>query len=275
MSKLVAAIIAAVALLCATSASADAVRINNDEAYSRLARWERDLDHQIADGIRDNAIDPRRAWRLQKNLDSVEIHLLQNHYRSDDGIDRDTARRYARQLRRIARELGDEDDGSRYGFGYEDYGRANRGYGPPPPQYNYYQEGAYESQCRQGNTIAGTIFGALAGGLLGSGLSHGNGAATVGGVILGGVVGNRLAQDINCDNQRYAFATYDEGLNGEVGREYRWHHGGERGTFTAIRQYREDGYICRDFRTVTYRGDQRYERDGSACHEDDGNWHMR
>src|SRR5690606_17618240 len=39
---------------------------------------------------------------------------------------------------------------------------------PPPPGYSYYEQGRYEENCRRGtNTAAGTIFGALAGGLIG------------------------------------------------------------------------------------------------------------
>src|SRR4051812_24856970 len=53
--------------------------------------------------------------------------------------------------------------------------RGERGYGPPPPAY--YQQGQYEENCRRGNATAGTIFGALAGGLLGGAASRGNGGA--------------------------------------------------------------------------------------------------
>ena len=50
----------------------------------------------------------------------------------------------------------------------------------------YYEQGRYEADCHRGNTTAGTIFGALAGGLIGGAASHGNGGAVVGGVVLGG-----------------------------------------------------------------------------------------
>lgn len=275
MRRLIPCVAAAVLLVGSASALADPIQINDDESYSQLARWEQHLDDRIADRMRDGSIDPAQAWRIQKDLDSVETHLLQAYYESDNGIDVDVARDYAHRLRRIAHELGEEDGGPAY---EQDggYGTPDQGYGlPPAPPPGYYQRGTYEAQCRQGNIAAGTIFGAIAGGLLGGGFSHGNGAAIAGGVILGGVVGNSLSRDIDCDDQGYAFASYDEGLNGEVGREYDWNHGGERGTFTATREYQDGGYICRDFHTVTYRDGNRYERDGSACREDDGNWHMR
>src|ERR1700722_7590071 len=52
----------------------------------------------------------------------------------------------------------------------------DRGYGPPPPPPPpaYYEQGRYEDSCRRGNQAAGTIFGALAGGLIGSAASRGN-----------------------------------------------------------------------------------------------------
>src|SRR6185437_3793238 len=92
------------------------------------------------------------------------------------------------------------------GNGWSDTGDdrdMDRGDHSGPPAGNYYREGDYERSCHQGNVAAGTIFGALAGGLIGSAASHGNGGAVAGGVILGGLVGNTLARDVDCDDQRY------------------------------------------------------------------------
>jgi surface antigen len=33
--------------------------------------------------------------------------------------------------------------------------------------------------------------------------------------------------------------------------------------------------VCRDFRAVTYRNGQRFEREGTACRDSDGNWRTR
>src|SRR5689334_973408 len=49
-------------------------------------------------------------------------------------------------------------------------------YGPPPPPPGagaYYERGRYEQNCRSGNAAAGTIFGALAGGLIGNAAGNG------------------------------------------------------------------------------------------------------
>lgn len=136
----------------------------------------------------------------------------------------------------------------------------------------YYQQGAYEQNCRRGNTAAGTIFGALAGGLIGSAVSHGNGGAVVGGAVLGGLLGNTVSKDIDCDDQPTAFATYSTGLNGDIGRRYDWNHGQSRGYFQPVREYRRSGVTCRDFTETTYRGGRELTHSGTACRANDGQW---
>jgi surface antigen len=150
-------------------------------------------------------------------------------------------------------------------------------YGPPPPpgppQGAYYQQGRYEQDCHRGNQAAGTIFGALAGGLIGGAASRGNGGAVVGGAILGGLLGNAVSRDIECDDQPYAFRVYADGLNGDLGRRYEWHHGPSYGYFTPVREFHRGGVVCRDFTETSYRQDgHTFTRSGSACRRADGNW---
>jgi len=270
----------AAALFLSTSAMADPIVIGDDEGYSRLARWEKHLDDRIADGVQSRRLNPRRAWQIQKDLDSIEARVLQSYYQSDNGIDRRTFRIYAGQLNDIGSQLGDQDWAARnnvYDNGwYEDRGGAYTGEAPPPPEaYNYYRSGDYERSCRSGNAAAGTIFGAIAGGLIGGAASHGNGGAVAGGVILGGLLGNALSRDIDCDDQRYAFDSYSLSLNGDIDRDYEWRHGSNYGTFRSTREYQDNGTVCRDFRAVTYRDGQRFEREGTACRDPDGNWRTR
>jgi surface antigen len=153
-----------------------------------------------------------------------------------------------------------------------DYQRI-RQYQPPPPQPQaYYQQGQYEQNCQRGNQAAGTIFGALAGGLIGSAASHGNGGAVVGGAILGGLLGNTISRDIDCNDQSTAYSQFTVGLNGEVGRRYDWRHGNNYGYFTPTREYRRSGYVCRDFTETSDRRGQSFTRTGTACRQNDGNW---
>lgn len=149
-------------------------------------------------------------------------------------------------------------------FDNRDNNRGNNG--------NYYRQGAYEQNCHSGNQAAGTIFGALAGGLIGSAASHGNGGAVVGGAVLGGLLGNTISKDISCDSQPYAFRTYSDGLNGRVGQRYNWNHGSERGYFMPTREYRRSGTICRDFSETTYSNGRSFTRSGTSCRAQDGNW---
>jgi surface antigen len=137
---------------------------------------------------------------------------------------------------------------------------------------NYYRQGAYEQNCHRGNQAAGTIFGALAGGLIGSAASHGNGGAVIGGAVLGGLLGNTISKDISCDSQPYAYRTYSSGLNGDIGRRYDWNHGQERGYFVPTREFRRDNTVCRDFTETTYANGNRYTRSGTSCRSQDGNW---
>lgn len=283
MRKLIPLALSAAALLTASTALADPIRLNdNDEGYSRLMRWEQHLDDKIADGVRRNSLSPRRAWAIQKKLDSVEAHVLQSYYESDNGIDSQTFRRYAGQLRDIGNQMGEGDWGANnvYSDEWRDdrnsgWDRGDRDARNVPPPDNYYREGDYERSCRQGNAAAGTVFGAIAGGLIGGAASHGNGGAVVGGVILGGMLGNALSRDIDCDDQRYAFDAYGSSLNGEIGRDYDWRHGDNYGTFTSTREYHDGGQVCRDFRSLSYRNGQRYERSGTACRDYNGNWSTR
>jgi surface antigen len=281
MRKLIPLALSAAALLSSSTVMADPIRLNdNDEGYSRLMRWEQHLDDTIADGVRRNSLSARRAWTMQKDLDSIEAHVLQSYYESNNGIDPQTFRGYAGQLRDLGTQLGDSNwaDSNVYGDGWRDDRGDDQGdrdgHNASPPD-NYYRQGDYERSCHQGNAAAGTVFGAIAGGLIGGAASHGNGGAVAGGVILGGLLGNSLSRDIDCDDQRYAFDAYGASLNGDIDRDYDWRHGNNYGTFTSVREYRDGGQVCRDFRVVTYHDGQRFDRTGTACRDDNGNWNTR
>ncbi len=144
---------------------------------------------------------------------------------------------------------------------------------PPPPAASYYEQGRYEQTCRSGNQAAGTIFGALAGGLIGGAATRGNGGAVVGGAILGGLLGNTISRNIDCDDQPVAFRVYADGLNGDLNRRYDWRgRAGNYGYFTPTREFRRGGVVCRDFNEVTYRNGRQYTNTGTACRETSGNW---
>lgn len=122
------------------------------------------------------------------------------------------------------------------------------------------------------NNRVGTIFGALAGGLLGSAASRGNGGAVVGGAVLGGLLGNTISREIDCEDQPFAFNVYATGLKGEIGHRYEWRHGGAHGDFTPIREFRRRDEVCREFRETSYRGRETHSHNGTACRRKDGHW---
>jgi surface antigen len=123
------------------------------------------------------------------------------------------------------------------------------------------------------NQLAGTIFGALAGGLIGGAASRGNGGAVAGGAILGGLLGNVISRDIDCDDQPYAFQVYASGLNGPVGQRSEWRNRDNYGYFTPTREFRRGTVVCREFTETTYRrGRQAITRTGTACREVGGHW---
>jgi surface antigen len=177
--------------------------------------------------------------------------------------DRDGHYHYFQHARESDRDYSDRG----YDRSYPDSDR-----GPPP---NTYREGGYERDCHAGNTAAGTVFGAAGGGVIGGVASHGNPAAIVGGVLLGGLLGHAISSDINCDDQRYAFNVYADGLNGEIGRRYQWSHGDAHGTFTPTREFTENGDRCREFVATSYRDGRESTHEGVACYRRDGNWHFR
>jgi len=129
------------------------------------------------------------------------------------------------------------------------------------------QDYYYGDDCHDQNRAAGTVLGAIAGGIIGSRFGHGGGkvAATVGGVFIGG------------DDRHYAFKVYQQGFYGPIGQRYEWRNDaeGDYGYFTPLREYYDGPYLCRDFDIQTWRHDAWHEHNGTACREDDGNWHFR
>ena len=95
--------------------------------------------------------------------------------------------------------------------------------------------GASFAACGRSDA-GGTILGAVAGGLLGGAVSHGNGGAVVGGVILGGLAGNAISRDMDCDDRPYAARAYDDSFHGPVGRRYEWSRGPNHGYIVTNRE---------------------------------------
>jgi surface antigen len=172
--------------------------------------------------------------------------------------------------------------GNGYNRGYDD-GNAHRDRNDNYRSDTYrrearYNRGAsyYGSDCSD-NAATGTVLGAIAGGLIGNAASHGNGGAVVGGVILGGLAGNAISSGMNCNDRRYAMASYSQGFDGRIGRRHDWRNAddGSYGSFTPVRQFSRDGETCRDYRESGRSGGHDYNRSGTACRHGDGNWYLQ
>ncbi len=98
---------------------------------------------------------------------------------------------------------------------------------------------ASADECSGRDHTAGTVLGAIAGGVLGGAVSDGNGGAVIGGALLGGLAGNAIARDMDCEDRPYAARTWYNSFQGPVGRRYSWNHGRNRGYVVSTREYRD------------------------------------
>jgi surface antigen len=69
--------------------------------------------------------------------------------------------------------------------------------------------------------------------------------------------------------------SYSAGFHGRIGERHDWRsqNGRNYGRFTPTREFSRDGNTCRDFREVGYSNRHSYNRTGTACRHDDGNWY--
>lgn len=123
-------------------------------------------------------------------------------------------------------------------------------------------------------SAAGSVIGAVLGGLTGSALARGRGkvpAILVGGVlgaIIGGSIGNSMdkADHIHAQNvlENARSGQPVTWTNPDTGADY---------TVTPTRTYqRENGQYCRDFKTWGWIDGYEEELHGTACRASDGTW---
>ncbi len=132
------------------------------------------------------------------------------------------------------------------------------------------------SGCEPGNNTAGaTVTGAAAGGLLGAALFRGNSAwiGVAGGAILGGMLGNRVGQYMDRQdeaNMRHAVTSLP------VGEEARWTNA-KNVTYVVrpVRVYRAHKRYCREYTTRVNIGGRWQSAHGTACRMPDGSWKIK
>lgn len=123
------------------------------------------------------------------------------------------------------------------------------------------------------NQQAGTVIGAVVGGLLGHQVGRGDGraAATIIGAIAGGVVGNAIGQSMDAtDRMRTAqvLETQPTGAptqwrNPDTGREY---------VVVPTRTYASPQGPCREYTMDAIIGGRSEKVYGTACRQPDGSW---
>ena len=133
----------------------------------------------------------------------------------------------------------------------------------------------YQSQPGE-KAVAGTVIGAVGGGLIGSTIGHGTGTAiaVTTGALLGGLIGHEIGDNMDEMEKTKVEKTFYHATQSEIGETHYWNDkvSGHSGSIRPIRDGMYEGLYCREFQTTVYI-DGRVERMyGTACRTRDGKW---
>jgi surface antigen len=126
-------------------------------------------------------------------------------------------------------------------------------------------------------TTAGTVLGAVGGGLLGSQIGSGSGrlVAVGAGTLLGAFLGKSVGESLDRADVNYANQAQSKAHAAPIGQQIAWSNpeSGNSGTVTPRREGTDTaGNYCREYQqTITVAGktEQAY---GTACRQPDGTW---
>ncbi|MFT4080246.1 RT0821/Lpp0805 family surface protein [Rhodomicrobium lacus] len=120
----------------------------------------------------------------------------------------------------------------------------------------------------------GTLLGAGTGALIGNQFGHGGGrvAATVGGALIGGFIGNRIGKSMDDEDRRRAYEAQYAAFNSGQRTEWRNPNNGRYGYVTPRRAYTYQNYQCREFEQTIYIDGRPETMVGKACQQPDGTW---
>lgn len=123
---------------------------------------------------------------------------------------------------------------------------------------------------------AGTIIGAIAGGLVGSQFGSGSGRLIATGV--GAVAGAALGQGVgrSLDGRDRQQMSYASTRAMETGYEQDWYNdqSGNYGTVSPGRSYKSAQGYCREYQQTVYIGGEPQQAYGTACRQPDGQWQV-
>lgn len=135
--------------------------------------------------------------------------------------------------------------------------------------------------CTPGNNVPGaTAAGALAGGLIGNQIFHGEKNAFAGvlaGALIGGLVGNRIGNYMDAQdkaNMQNAITTVPVGQQASWTSDRRGPNGQPVSyTVRPVKVIRAHNRYCREYQTtVTVGGKTQQPAYGKACRQPDGSW---
>ena len=127
---------------------------------------------------------------------------------------------------------------------------------------------------------AGTLIGAVAGGLAGSTIGHGSGRHIAIGVgtLLGAFAGSEIGRSLDRADRIHAARTTQRTLEYEpTGRTGTWVNpdNGHSGTVTPRRSYESrGGRYCREYQTTVTIDGRTESAYGTACRQRDGSWQI-
>jgi len=123
---------------------------------------------------------------------------------------------------------------------------------------------------------AGTIIGAIGGGLLGSQFGSGSGRliATGVGALLGAGVGQQVGRGLDGRDQYQLGQASNAALS--TGQEQWWRNdqSGNYGSVEPGNAYQTRNGYCREYQQTVYIGGKRQQAYGTACRQPDGEWQV-
>ena len=124
---------------------------------------------------------------------------------------------------------------------------------------------------------AGTVGGAIIGGVIGSQFGGGTGqlVATGVGTLLGAYIGKEVGASLDRADQNYANQAAQRAYAAPVGQQIAWNNpqSGHTGTITTTRDgYSNRGEYCREYQQTVTVGGRTEMAFGTACKQPDGTW---
>lgn len=137
--------------------------------------------------------------------------------------------------------------------------------------------------CTPGNNVPGsTAAGALAGGLIGNQIFHGEKnsfAGVLAGALIGGIIGNKIG---NYMDEQDKVNMKSAIVNTPVNQQASWTSdksgpNGQPVTYTVrpVRNYQANNEYCREYQTTVTVGGKAQQAYGKACRQPDGSWKIK